>query len=1036
MISKRTGSRASRKWIALPPLLALALSVHAQVTPKVVVTKDEELQEVVVTGSRIARPELDNLQPTTVLDSKTIDQRGYLDVGQALSQLPQFGVQPSSSANQQGNTGIAQSFVDLYGLGSQRTLTLVNGRRFPSADTASLGNSASNSLIGGPGTQVDLNTVPTKLIDHVETIAVGGAPIYGADAIAGTVNIILKKDYEGIDVDGQVGASGQGDAWNYRARALFGQNFFDNRANITGVAEWTKTDGLLGTDRQIFAQSAAFLPPLVPGQYANVYTPHLSIPAVSFGGVPMVDDIFLAPKIGFTGAAFGVTNAAGQTLAFGPNGTLIPFDPGKNTGYPIFSSGGDGLQLAQVTNLLSPTERINVDILPNFKVNDNLTLFGEGWFSETHATNLVAQPAYNSALFGIPGGVLGGNFVISLNNPFLSPADRQTIATALNNYGAAPPLGVTLGQAIPAGPNQLPVAAWNNQQFYLGRSSIDLQNDGATATQVLARGVLGANGKFSLGDRNYTWDVAGSYGSTSNTSFAPSYVWLNLQNALNATTNAQGQIVCAGNPVNAPISTASSTCAPINIFGNGSPSLPALQYITHLAEATSYNTQRDFSANLQGDVMKLPAGEWKAGVGFENRRESADFSPDAFYTENLGYGTATAVAGSYISNELYLETLIPIFEPAQDIPALHQLEVEPSARRVDNSLAGDATTYTYGMRWSPVEDIQFRGNKTKSIRAPSITELFLPTATTFATAQDPCDMNYYKSGTAPATRLANCEAAGINPATFSSSVTGATVQGLTGGNPDLMSETAYSYTYGAVIRPRWVPKLNMSVDYIDINLKGAISSLTLQDEMVACYDSTNYPNDPACSTFTRNPVTHQVTGFHVGYVNAGILHFSGIQAALDYPFDLPWSLGGLEARAHYLGTTRLDSKIGEASTNSLAGLIGYSKTKINLDLIYTKESFLWDWQGVYIGPAEFSNSSPPNTYEFNNLGGWWVINSTLGYSFTPQFKMQFIVNNVFNKLPPFPALAGASGGWTPATSQYFSGVMGRYLTLTADYKFR
>jgi outer membrane receptor for ferrienterochelin and colicin len=177
-------SRILSEWIALPLLLAWALTVQAQETPKVAA---DELQEVVVTGSRIARPEFDNLEPTTVIDSKTFDQRGYLDVGQALSELPQFGVQPSSAQNAQSNSGIAQSFVDLYSLGSQRTLVLVNGRRFPSSDTASLGNSGSNSTIGGPGSQVDLNTVPTKLIDHVETIAVGGAPIYGADAIAGTV---------------------------------------------------------------------------------------------------------------------------------------------------------------------------------------------------------------------------------------------------------------------------------------------------------------------------------------------------------------------------------------------------------------------------------------------------------------------------------------------------------------------------------------------------------------------------------------------------------------------------------------------------------------------------------------------------------------------------------------------------------------------------------------------------------------------------------------------------------------------------------
>jgi iron complex outermembrane receptor protein len=801
MTSTTLRSRVLSEWIALPLLLALALSAQAQQTPKVAV--QDELQEVVVTGSRIARPELDNLQPTTVIDSKTFDQRGYLDVGQALSELPQFGIQPSSAQNAQSNSGIAQSFVDLYSLGSQRTLVLVNGRRFPSSSTASLGNSNSIDTIGGPGSQVDLNTIPTKLIDHVETIAVGGAPIYGADAIAGTVNIILKKDYEGLDVDGQVGASGQGDAWNYRARALFGQNFFDNRANITGVAEFTKTDGLNGLSRPIFSESSAYLPPATPGKFGNVLTPNLAIPAVSFGGVPMVDDSFLAPAVGLTGPLVGVTNAAGQTLAFGPGGSLVPYNVGKNTGNPVFTSGGDGLQLAQVSNLLSPTERINFDVLPNFKVNDSLTLFGEGWFSETHATNLVSQPAYNSALFGIAGGKLGGNFVISLNNPFLSAADRQTIQTALNNYAATLPFGAPLYQGVAAGPGQpIGYPAWNNQQFYLGRASVDLQNDGATATQVLARGVLGANGKFSFGDRNFTWDVAGSYGTSSNTSSTPSYVFQNLENALNATTNAQGQIVCGGTPVNAPISTGSSTCAPLNIFGNGSPSAASLAYITHMAEATSLDSQRDFSANLQADVWKLPGGEWKAAVGFENRRESADFSPDAFYTENLGYGTATAIEGSYITNELYLETLIPIFGPAQDIPFLHSLEAESAARRVDNSLAGDATTYTYGLRWSPVPDVQFRGNKTKSIRAPSITELFLPSATSFQFADDPCDKNFYQQGTAPATRLKNCEAAGINPATFNSNAVGATVQGLTGGNPDLMSETAFSKTYGVVLRPR------------------------------------------------------------------------------------------------------------------------------------------------------------------------------------------------------------------------------------------
>src|SRR5580698_4620681 len=274
--------RAWREPFALPVLLALGMNAQAQVTPKAAAPADEALQEVVVTGSRIARPEFDNLEPTTAIDSKTFDQRGYLDVGQALNELPAFGVSPSSAANTQSGFGVAQSFVDLYGLGSQRTLTLVNGRRFVSESTASLDNSNANTNNGGNGTQVDLNVIPTKLIDHIEVVSVGGAPIYGADAIAGVVNIILKKDYQGLDVDAQVGASGQGDAWNYRTRILGGQNLFDGRANITAVAEFTKTDGLVGSQRPVYAQDLGFLAPATPGKYTSVLTAAESVPAVNF----------------------------------------------------------------------------------------------------------------------------------------------------------------------------------------------------------------------------------------------------------------------------------------------------------------------------------------------------------------------------------------------------------------------------------------------------------------------------------------------------------------------------------------------------------------------------------------------------------------------------------------------------------------------------------------------------------------------------------------------------------------------------------
>src|ERR1700722_2870026 len=306
---------AQRASIAVPCLFALSIAANAQEKPKSAAST-EELQEVVVTGSRIARPDLDRLEPTMITTAATFDERGYLDVGQALSENPAFGVQPSSSANTQSAFGIGQSFVDLYGLGSQRTLTLVDGRRFVSSNTASLNTSGSNSSVGGPGQQVDLNTIPTKLIDRVETISVGGAPIYGADAIAGTVNIILKKDFQGLDIDAQAGISGHIDAWNYRLRALAGQNFADDRGNITTVAEITKTDGLEGSARSVYSQDLGFNAPATPGKFQTVLISGGAVGGINYGVRPMGDAAVVCAPTGFglpvtPPGTYGRSNSAG-----------------------------------------------------------------------------------------------------------------------------------------------------------------------------------------------------------------------------------------------------------------------------------------------------------------------------------------------------------------------------------------------------------------------------------------------------------------------------------------------------------------------------------------------------------------------------------------------------------------------------------------------------------------------------------------------------------------------------------------------------
>ncbi|HVC31995.1 MAG TPA: TonB-dependent receptor plug domain-containing protein [Chloroflexota bacterium] len=253
-------NRGRSGWLLGPLLLMMTVCAQAQNGSQAVLKprharSPAQLQEVVVTGSRIARAMNDTLQPTVVVSGAAFDERGYTNVGQALDEMPELGVPPTSQQNQQSAFSVGQSFVDLFSLGSQRTLTLVNGRRFVSSNTASLFGASS------PGSQVDFNVIPVQLIDHIETISVGGAPIYGADAIAGTVNVILKKNYQGLDMNAMAGISNQGDAFNYRLSVLGGHNFAGGRGNVTAVVEFTKSDGLRGTARSVFVNQGGSRPP-------------------------------------------------------------------------------------------------------------------------------------------------------------------------------------------------------------------------------------------------------------------------------------------------------------------------------------------------------------------------------------------------------------------------------------------------------------------------------------------------------------------------------------------------------------------------------------------------------------------------------------------------------------------------------------------------------------------------------------------------------------------------------------------------------
>ncbi|GFE88921.1 TonB-dependent receptor domain-containing protein [Steroidobacter agaridevorans] len=981
--------------IRVVPLAAIAVAASAPAWAQTAPASDV-VDTIVVTGSRIARPELERLQPTVVVSSDDIENRGAPNVIEVLNDIPAFGPPASSSAGTQPSAfGVAQSFADFFSLGSQRTLTLVNGRRFVSSNTASIFGPAD------AGQQVDLNAIPTQLIDRVEVIAVGGAPVYGSDAIAGTVNIILKRDYEGADVDASFGQSARGDADNYRLRALAGTNFADGRGNVTMSAEYARSEGLMYMDRSRTARGLYYTTPEDPDSpYVNELIEQRRVDVVTAGGLPLIDDSL---------AQFaGILDATGNTLQFGPGGALVPYNFGTGTGNLVNKSAGDGFNVTAVSTLLAPTERANFTALGNFQITDRVRAFGEAWYSTTSGKKFADQPVYNSLLFG-PGGSPEGNLIVSTDNPFLSAESRALIRDNLLAAGADPSF------------------------FYLARANSDLQSGLARSESNVYRVVAGLEGAFDIGERSFQWEIAGNYGNSETTSREPMVVQQNFENAMDAVIDAAtGQIVCRGTLngtlESAPIRTRSDSCAPLNLFGVGSPSQAARDYITTLAMQTSTVTQRVVTADISGEIVDLPGGAVQAVVGVENRRETSRFDPDRFFREAWGrLVPIDGLSGEFETDEAFTELLIPIVGEHQNIPFVNALQVEGAARYVDHSVAGGDLTWTAGARFAPIPDIQFRGNKTLAIRSPAITEAFVPTSSAFDTADDPCDSRFIDAGPNPATRAANCAAAGITQP-FQSNIVDASAQVSVSGNPDLLNEEADSRTWGVVLRPRWVPSLSLAVDWIEIDLTNAIVALNAVGVMNACYDSEAGIGATAlCDNIDRD-ASGQVTFVRTGYANAGSKRFKAITAQLNYGVGLG-RFGRLDTSLNFYNLRNLTTRVGLGDLDRQAGEVGTSRDQGSLTLNYSVKDLSLSLQTQYMGPARWDVDEQIDTRNFAEIGEWWLFNLSAGYRLNENITTRVFVDNVFDREAPFPV--PAAGG----TVAYYDGIFGRSYAMSVNYTF-
>lgn len=894
----------------------------------------EEGQEVVVTGSRIARPQLTSPNPITAVDAEAIALSGETNLTNFLQQVPALvgsldSGQTSGSAGFIGSTGL--NLLNLRNLGTQRTLVLVDGRRH----VAQLPETAS----------VDINTIPQDLIERIDVATGGVSGVYGADAVSGVVNFIMKKDFEGVTLRGQAGVATRGEPANWNISAAAGRNFDEGRGNFSIAYEFTHEGRLRARDRKYLRGT-------------NYCTMQQNIDDPD-------DDPNVPDEVPVCGAQFFDSSRAGAVDAdfdlvpdFRPDGT--PFNIGTFIP-PFYSVGGDGtLRADYIGDVLAENDRHVVNAFLNYEFSKAARLFAELKFARGKSFS-ESQPSFDFNIF------------LSEENPFLSDALRAQII---------PGIGDDLSDlfGLPAGtiPDGIAVS----------RDNFDLGVRGERSRRTTWRGVLGLNGDLADWLR---YEVSYVYGRSNVRSVSTNNRFNDrFFAALDVVIDpATGQPTCRSNldptalrdnltynffegyffnPNNLSFTPGpNSGCRPLNILGEGVADPAAIDWVFTDSVGRSRITQSVANGFVAGRLpgFELPGGPISFVLGAEYRKETSRSTPPPEDTAGQTFGNIIfPVSGEFDVKEAFGELRLPILK---DRPFAQELEVNGAARYSDYSTVGSTFTWNLGARWAPVRDVALRGTYAKTVRAPNIAELFSPQSQTFAFIDDPCDINNINNGAA--SRPANCAAIltalGIDPTAFVDP-NSASVAGFQRGNEALSEETAKSWTVGAVLRPRFVPGLSLTVDWYNIKIRQAINTATAEELVNLCVDQPTIDN-LFCSSVTRSPVNGGINGYVLQPENVAAFSTAGLDFDISYQLD-PRRLGvrrdigifNLRLIGNYLHKLDLISSPG-ADINNERGEQFAPKYQATFDLTWLK--------GPLTVNYGFNYFSKTRRYEIEELAG-------------------------------------------------------------------
>ncbi|MFC4294538.1 TonB-dependent receptor domain-containing protein [Novosphingobium tardum] len=999
------------------------------------VCDDQEGSTIVVTGSRIRQPNLESANPVAVVTGAQVFETGNISVGDLLNELPQL----RSTFSQQNGTRFlgtrGLNLLDLRGLGTQRTLVLVNGRRHVGSDVLS------------NGVSVDTNTIPSDLIERIDVVTGGASAVYGSDAIAGVVNFILKDDFEGIQLRGQAGVSKYKDAGNQFVSMTAGTNFgSDDRGNIALNVEYAHSQDFYAPGRPSLRYNRNFVVvDTDPGGSVNgsdgvpdrAFYNDIRFASLALGGSVLAFPNPTTAPCGFNVAAYACS------FLFQPDGTLVP-QTGTRIGLGPTGNflGGNGLTNREGKLLaLSPDlQRYSANLIAHYEISPAFVPFLEAKYVRSEAFGSQSGPFFSQgATLGDPGG----RERVRLDNPYLSSQARslltqQFLATTVN-----PNTGAALSAASLAA-QQAAVTA-GTFRFSLRRNWTDFGIRDEDITRETYRGVIGVRGDFN-DDWNY--EVFANYGEHKEKNIIAGNV--NIQRyllGLDTTRDANGNIVCrsqlnpagtisylTGSPLSAgddpKLAADIAACVPINPFGVGSVTDAARKYVLVDSRASGKITQLNFGGFVTGDTsgfFNLPGGPVGFSVGAEYRKETLRYDLDDL--TQAGYAFYNAIPSftspSFSVKEAYAEIQIPLLK---DTPFFEELTLRGNGR-VSDYKGATGTTYAYGgeVTWKPINDVTLRGTYARSVRAPNLSEIYSPAGQNFAPGfADPCSARNLATGSA--TRVANCNAAG-RPAGYDF-VYSSSLEISSGGNPNLTEETSDSYTGGILLQPRFIPGLSLSADYYDITVNDVISAVSAQQIANLCYDSPDL-NNPFCGLFTRNTAATGPAGeipFQIlegsllqSSANFAKLKVRGIDSQLDYRYvEGDWTVNLNALWTHVLQNDAFTNPQNPAFKNRIINELGDPQDQVNLNASVKYKKFTAGYQIRWIGKQYL------NTYEdFNPLNGLPPQNADyaavkkypdtaymdvrVALDVTDQFNIYFGVDNVANRMPPY-GLTGVGGG--------------------------